>query len=60
MLKPLATKQPHKLNMINDIHFNSEGLKDLLEQYDILGRKINKFIQYLESNWKSIKPAPST
>mgnify|MGYP001055804908 CR=1 FL=1 len=46
--------------MINDIHFNSEGLKDLLEQYDILGRKINKFIQYLESNWKSIKPAPST
>ena len=47
-----ATSQLH---MINDLHFNNEGLKDLLEQYDILGRKINKFIQYVESDWKSIK-----
>lgn len=47
-----ATSQ---LTMINDIHFNNEGLKDLIEQYDILGRKINKFIQYVESDWKSIK-----
>jgi four helix bundle protein len=40
-----------QLNMISDIHFNDKPLSDLNEQYDILGKKINKFIQYVESNW---------
>ncbi|PTN08240.1 four helix bundle protein [Mangrovibacterium marinum] len=26
--------------------------KSLLSEYDQLGKKINKFIQYVESNWK--------
>jgi len=38
------------LNMINDIHFPDTPLTDLIKHYDQLGRKINKFIQYIESN----------
>lgn len=43
------------LNMIGDIHFPENPLTDLINEYDILGRKINKFIQYVEDNWKSNK-----
>jgi four helix bundle protein len=42
-----------QLNMISDIHFAEEPLTDLLNQYDILGRKINSFIKYVEQNWKT-------
>lgn len=38
------------LNMINDFHFPEAPLTELLEKYDLLGRKINKFIQYIESH----------
>ena len=41
-----------QLNMISDIHFQENPLKDLLCKYDQLGNKINKFIQYVESSWK--------
>jgi len=41
-----------QLNMISDIHFPDEPLIDLINQYDHLGRMINKFIQYVENNWK--------
>ena len=27
--------------------------KELLPEFDILGKKINKYIQYVEKNWKS-------
>jgi hypothetical protein len=37
--------------MISDIHFNEQPLNKLIEDYDILGKKINKFIQYVEENW---------
>ena len=42
-----------QLNMISDIHFSQEPLTDLIEKYNILGRKINRFIQYVEKNWKT-------
>ena len=41
-----------QLNMINDIHFKESPLNDLLDNYDQLGKKINKFIQYVENNWQ--------
>jgi len=37
--------------MISDIHFKDQPLNDLINEYDILGKKINKFIQYVENNW---------
>lgn len=42
-----------QLNMISDIHFSHEPLTDLIEKYDHLGRKINRFIRYVEKNWKT-------
>jgi len=41
-----------QLQMISDIHFKENPLKELIDEYDILGRKINKFIQYVENEWK--------
>ena len=43
------------LNMISDIHFPENPLTDLMSEYDILGREINKFIQYAEDSWNSNK-----
>ena len=40
-----------QLNMISDIHFKDQPLNDLINEYEILGKKINKFIQYVENNW---------
>lgn len=42
-----------QLNMISDIHFKENPLTDLLNRYDILGRKINSFIKYVETSWKT-------
>lgn len=41
-----------QLNMISDIHFSEKPLNDLINQYETLGKQINKYIQYVESNWK--------
>jgi len=41
-----------QLNMISEIHFPNNPLSDLVNKYELLGRKINKFIQYVESSWK--------
>ena len=41
-----------QLNMISDIHFPDTPLTDLLSKYDILGRKLNSFIQYVENSWQ--------
>lgn len=41
-----------QLNMISDIHFKKEPLTDIIEKYKILGKKINRFIEYVEKNWK--------
>jgi len=42
-----------QLHMISDIHFQDNPLTDLLKKYDKLGRKINRFIQYVENNWQT-------
>lgn len=44
-----------QLEMINKIHFSEKPLNDLLQKYDQLGRKINSFISYVETNWQSPK-----
>lgn len=41
-----------QLEMISDIHFKNSPLNDLKYKYDLLRKKINKFIQYVESHWK--------
>ena len=40
------------LNMISDIYYLEKPLINLIEDYEILGKKINKFINYVENNWK--------
>lgn len=42
-----------QLHMISDIHFPNDPLTALIEKYDTLGRKINRFIQYVEKNWQT-------
>ena len=45
-----------QLAMINEIHFESTGLTELISGYEILGRKIYKFIDYVEKNWNEKNP----
>lgn len=43
------------LKFIKDTHaeiLDLETIKNLLEEYNQLGKKINKFIQYVEKEWK--------
>ena len=41
------------LNFIIDTHeIDKEEIRYLLEKYDELGRKTNKFIKYVENEWK--------
>jgi len=41
------------LSFIRDTHEISEAVLDFfLDEYEKLGRKINKFIQYVENEWK--------
>jgi four helix bundle protein len=42
-----------QLNMINEIHFQDNSLSNLIDEYEILGKKINRFIQYVEDNWRT-------
>jgi len=42
-----------QLNMISDLYYPDTPLTKLIEDYDNLGRKINKFIRYVENNWKT-------
>ena len=42
-----------QLNMISDIHFIDNPLNDLSAKYMELSKKIYKFIQYVETSWKS-------
>ena len=41
------------LDMINKIHYSEKPLKDMATNYEHLGGKLNKFIQYVENNWKT-------
>jgi len=41
------------LNFIKDTHkLDKKDLTSLIDEYNILGSKINKFIQYVEKEWK--------
>jgi four helix bundle protein len=40
-----------QLTMIDEIHYESKGLTELISEYEILGRKLNKFIEYVENHW---------
>jgi len=40
-----------QLTMIDEIHYESKGLIELISEYEILSRKINKFIDYVELHW---------
>lgn len=42
-----------QLNMISEIHFQDNQIINLIDEYEILGKKINKFIQYVEENWRT-------
>lgn len=40
------------LNMISEIHYQKNSLNHLIDKYNTLGKKINRFIRYVENNWK--------
>ena len=41
------------LSFVKDTHkLDKKGLTSLIDEYNILGSKINKFIQYVEKEWK--------
>ncbi len=42
-----------QLEMISEIHFPENPLTDLINKYDQLGRKLNRFIQYVEHHWQT-------
>jgi len=41
-----------QIEMISELYYKEKPLTELLEEYNKLGRMINKFIQYVEKNWK--------
>lgn len=40
------------LKMISDIHYPKDPLTQLMDEYIVLGKRINKLIQYVENNWE--------
>ena len=42
-----------QIETILELYQNMEGWKELFEEYQILGKKINKYLQYVENNWKT-------
>jgi four helix bundle protein len=41
------------LNTINELYTDLSGFKSLKSDYDNLGRKINNYLQYVESSWRT-------
>ena len=41
-----------QLDMINELYFPENSIIEIINEYKLLGKKINKFIQYVESYWK--------
>jgi four helix bundle protein len=41
----------NQLEMINTLYFKEKPIDDLILEYNTLGGKINRFIQYVEKNW---------
>ncbi len=44
-----------QLNMIGDIHYPDQPLIKLKDEYEKLGSMLNRFIAYVENNWKTTK-----
>lgn len=42
-----------QLSMINELYFKSEPINDLISEYEKLGKMLNKFIQFVDSSWRS-------
>jgi len=42
-----------QLTMINELHFTESPINELIDKYNLLGGKINSFINYVEKNWKT-------
>lgn len=42
-----------QLTMINELYFTDNPINNLMSDYNALGSKINRFIQYVESSWKT-------
>jgi four helix bundle protein len=42
-----------QLEMLIQLYTNFPDFLELLPEYEILGRKINNFIQYVEASWKT-------
>ena len=40
-----------QLYMINEL-YPEQPISELITEYELLGKKINSFIKYVESNWK--------
>lgn len=40
------------LRILAETHGNLQETEDLVEKYDLLGGKINRFLRFVESNWK--------
>lgn len=45
----------NQLYMINLLYFQKDPIDDLISRCEILGRKINRFLQFVEKNWQTSK-----
>jgi four helix bundle protein len=43
----------NQLEMINEIYFQDNPINDLIDRYNNLGAKLNRFIQYVENHWRA-------
>ena len=43
----------NQLEMIRILHRDLYNWESLIDEYETLGKKINKYIQYVEKNWRS-------
>jgi hypothetical protein len=49
------------LSFLKDTHNDTDQIvKSLLNSYEELGGKINRFISYVEKEWKTRNPQPVT
>lgn len=42
-----------QLEMLKELYSDIQDFSSLSQEYDILGKKINNFIEYVENNWKT-------
>ena len=43
----------NQLEMISILHFKDAPIDELIKKYNMLGSKINRFIQHVEKNWNT-------